>query len=288
MGKDLKELSKWITLVENEPEKYREYIRSLEKKDVPVIGITGPAGSGKSTLLNAMISHLRREDKKVGVVAVDPSSPFTGGAFLGDRIRMKKHFTDDGVFIRSMGSRGALGGLNDAVFDVVELMKGYDFDTIFVETVGAGQTEIEIIYLATTVVLVMSPGGGDEIQMLKAGITEIADIFVVNKADIDGADRLYLSIKAMLEISKKDGWIPPIIKTEAISGKGVAELIGSIYEHERYLKESGEMNQRKKRSVKKHAEHILKNKLLKILERTECDNVDALIEEVTKKFCKEV
>ena len=238
MEKDIKTLSKLITQVENDPLSARKIIKDLDKKEAIVIGVTGPAGAGKSTLVNVMIKEYRKLGYKVGVIAVDPSSPFSGGAFLGDRIRMKQHFTDEGVFIRSMASRGALGGLNDSIFDVIELMKGFDFDVIIVETVGAGQTEIDIVFVAQTVLLVLAPGGGDEIQMLKAGIVEIADVFVINKSDMTGADALELSIRAMLEISERKGWRPPIVRTVATDGTGVKELIEKIQEHEEYLVES--------------------------------------------------
>jgi len=286
MEKDMKTLSKLITRLENDPLSARRIIEDLDKKKAMVIGITGPGGAGKSTLVNAMIKEYRKSGRKVGVIAVDPSSPFSGGAFLGDRIRMKQHFTDEGVFIRSMASRGALGGLNDSIFDVVELMRGFDFDVIIVETVGAGQTEIDIAYVAQTVLLVLSPGGGDEIQMLKAGIVEIADIFVINKSDMSGADSIELSIRAMLEISDRTGWIPPIVRTIATEGKGVKELIDEIQKHERYLIESGEIQKREKRRIKKHAEHILRNRINKILDESEGESVEKLLDETLRKICE--
>ncbi|MCD6450635.1 MAG: methylmalonyl Co-A mutase-associated GTPase MeaB [Thermotogaceae bacterium] len=287
MEKDMKTLSRLITQMENDPLSARKITKGLDKKEATVIGITGPAGAGKSTLVNTMIKEYRKSGYKVGVIAVDPSSPFSGGAFLGDRIRMKQHFTDENVFIRSMASRGALGGLNDSIFDVVELMKGFDFDVIIVETVGAGQTEIDIVYVAQTVLLVLSPGGGDEIQMLKAGLVEIADVFVINKSDMPGADTLELSIRAMLEISERKDWIPPIVRTVATEGTGIRELVDKIQEHERYLVESGKIRERQKRRVKKHAEHILRNRIRKVLNESEGDSVDELLNMTMRTICKD-
>jgi len=288
MEKDMKTLSKLITQVENDPLFARRIIKDLDKKDAMVIGVTGPAGAGKSTLVNVMIKEYRKLDYKVGVIAVDPSSPFSGGAFLGDRIRMKQHFTDEGVFIRSMASRGALGGLNDSIFDVIELMKGFDFDVIIVETVGAGQTEIDIVYVAQTVLLVLAPGGGDEIQMLKAGIVEIADVFVINKSDMAGADALELSVRAMLEISERKGWRPPIVRTIATDGTGIKELIEKIQEHKKYLIESGEMKKREERNIKKHAEHILRNRISKILNESNGGTVEDLLNKTLRKICDDL
>ncbi len=283
---DFKELSKLITEIENDPMKAREILKGRDLKDSIVVGITGNPGVGKSTLVDRLIESYRKDDLTVGVIAVDPSSPFSGGSFLGDRIRMKRHFTDDKVFIRSMASRGSLGGLNDAIFDVVNLMRAFKFDVIIVETVGAGQSEVEIAYVAHTVLLVLSPGGGDEIQLLKAGIVEIADIFVINKADQPGADALEMSIKAMLDISEIDGWKPPIVRTVATTGEGVDDLKKAIGDHRDYLIESGEMKKRMRRSLKKHAEHVITRKVKEILEKVEGEDVKDLIEKVVKEICR--
>ena len=280
-----RELSKLITLIETDPMLGREKLKDENKKDSMVIGITGSPGAGKSTLVDKLIEYFRSNGKIVGVIAVDPSSPFSGGAFLGDRIRMKRHFTDDGVFIRSMASRGSLGGVNDSVFDVVEAYRAYGFDVVLIETVGAGQTEVEIAYVAQTVVLVLSPGSGDEVQMLKAGIMEIADVFVVNKSDQIGADALVLSIRAMLEISERKGWIPPIVQTVATMGRGIRDLAKAIEDHHNYLLESGEIEKRRIRSEKKHAEHIMMNKIRELIERSNGKDLERIMKDIKRGLC---
>lgn len=282
-------LAKAITLIENEPELVfeleREYQDRLRTTNSHIVGFTGSPGAGKSTLTDAYVSRLRKDNKKVGIIAVDPSSPFTGGALLGDRIRMKRHFTDDGVFIRSMGSRGNVGGLNDSIFGVVTLFKLYGFDYIIIETVGAGQSEIDIVYVADTVVLVLSPGGGDEIQLMKAGIMEIADIFVINKSDMEGADLLKINLETTLSFSDVQ---KPIVMCVATSGKGVEELYSEIEKHKVYLNDSGEIRKREERRKKKHAETILSKRVQKILSDgvPENINVSEMVEYVLSKFCK--
>lgn len=196
-----------------------------------VIGVTGPPGAGKSTLVGALITEFRRAGQSVAVVAVDPSSPFGGGAILGDRIRMANHSLDDGVFVRSVASRGHLGGLSRTTARVVDLLDGFGFDTVIVETVGSGQAEIDIMHLAQTVILVTAPGLGDAVQAVKAGILEIADIFVVNKADTGAAPKTELNLQEALGRRAENGWRQPILTTVAIDGTGVAELYESIWEH---------------------------------------------------------
>jgi LAO/AO transport system kinase len=192
----------------------------------------------------------RGEKKTVGIVAVDPSSPFSGGALLGDRIRMQDHFTDDGVFIRSLGSRGSLGGLSRSANNVVRLLDAFGRDIIIVETVGAGQVEVEIVKVAHTVLVVMSPGYGDTIQMLKAGIIEIGDIFVINKSDLEGAHRVVEGLMSVLEFNQeKEGWRPPIIETVAVADKGIAELTNSIAKHLEYLQQTNQLKERESRRI---------------------------------------
>ena len=198
-----------------------------------IIGITGPPGSGKSTLVDKTVEIFRKEGKTVGIVAVDPTSPFTGGAILGDRIRMQRHSIDNGVFIRSLATRGSLGGLSRSTNDIIKVMDAMGKDIIIVETVGVGQDEVDIVNTAHTSVVVLVPGSGDDIQAIKAGILEIGDIFVINKCEREGADRLERELRATLEMGPKreDGWIPLIFKTEALLGKGIFELVYGMYRH---------------------------------------------------------
>ncbi len=205
-----------------------------------IIGITGPPGSGKSTMVDKMLDIFRKEGKTVGIVAVDPTSPFTGGAILGDRIRMQRHATDEGVFIRSLATRGNLGGLSRSTQDIVNVMDAMGKDIIIVETVGVGQDEVEIVNTAHTSIVVLVPGMGDDIQAIKAGIIEIGDIFVVNKCEREGAEKAERDLRMVLEMGRKreDGWEPPIFKTEAILGKGIFELVYGIYRHKQALEQS--------------------------------------------------
>jgi len=201
-----------------------------------VIGVTGPTGCGKSTLIYRLTSELRKKGKTVGVVAIDPTSPFSGGALLGDRIRMQNLSTDEGVYIRSMATRGTLGGLAKATADAVRVLDASGKDIVFVETSGAGQSEVDVIKVAHTILVVMAPGLGDDIQASKAGMMEIGDIFIVNKADRDNADRAVEEIQAMIELGAQEGrWRPPVVKTTASSGRGVENVIEKIDEHEQYL-----------------------------------------------------
>jgi LAO/AO transport system kinase len=217
-----------------------------------IVGLTGAPGVGKSTLIDALIAALRKKNMTVGVVAVDPTSPFTGGAILGDRVRMQKHSTDKGVFIRSIASRGWRGGLAKAARSFVNVMDAMGKDIIIVETVGSGQSEIDITKISDTSVLVLSPGSGDEMQMMKAGILEAADIFVVNKADKGGADTVILGIELMLGMKTyhSSEWKPSIIVTEAISGKGADELAEAVFRHKEFLMSSGEIEQRRTERAK--------------------------------------
>ena len=217
-----------------------------------ILGLTGAPGVGKSTLVDALISTLRKRSMTVGVIAVDPTSPFTGGAILGDRVRMQQHSTDKDVFIRSMATRGWRGGLAKATISMIHIMDAMGKDIILVETVGSGQSEIDITKIADTSILILSPGSGDEMQLMKAGILEAADIFVVNKADKDGADSVALGIELMLGMRTyhKNEWEPSIVLTEAISGKGTDELTEKILKHKGFLISSGELEKRRKERAK--------------------------------------
>lgn len=209
-----------------------------------IVGITGPPGAGKSTLTDQITAAFRKSGKRVGIVAVDPTSPFTGGAILGDRIRMNRHADDEGVFIRSLATRGALGGVSRSTGEVVNIMDAMGMDIVIIETVGVGQDEIDIVRMAHTTVVVMVPGLGDDIQAIKAGILEIADVFVVNKADREGADRTSRELSMMLEMGNRhEGeWLPKVMKTEASRGVGIDELVAEFGEHRRWLFESGTIN----------------------------------------------
>ncbi len=224
---DFKSLARTISLVENEADGYDELLQNLEMNTIPVVGLTGPPGAGKSTLLNAVIGVLLAEGKRIGLVLIDPSSPFNLGALLGDRLRMSAHFNNPNLFIRSVASRGSLGGLSDKILEVVEVMKSYAFDYIFIETVGVGQSEVEIAGLADTTVVVLVPESGDSVQAMKAGLMEIADLFVINKADRADADALVNSLETQMHLSGKE--LIPVIKTVAVEAKGVTELIEKIY-----------------------------------------------------------
>ncbi len=204
-----------------------------------VVGFTGAPGTGKSTLVDAVVALLRKRDRSVAVLATDPNSPFTGGAILGDRIRMQRHALDPKVFIRSMGARGHLGGLSLATREAIRLMGAFGFDPVILETVGVGQSELEVAAVADTTVVVLTPNLGDGVQMIKAGILEIADIFVVNKADLEGHERVELELRGMLNLSPKASWRPPIIRTSAVRQEGIAELWAAIEKHRSHLESTG-------------------------------------------------
>jgi LAO/AO transport system kinase len=222
-----------------------------------IIGITGPPGAGKSTLVQRLAQAYRKDGRTVGIVAVDPSSPFTGGAILADRIRMAEIYTDPGVFIRSMATRGALGGLARATSDAVDVLDAAGFEVILIETVGVGQDEVDIVRAADTVAVVLMPGLGDDIQAIKAGILEIADVFIVNKADRDGADRTAAELAMMLDLSAPKGWRPPIVRTVAPSNTGVEEVIAALESHGEYLAGSGEARERRQRRVRARLRALL-------------------------------
>ena len=233
-------LAKAITIVENDRPGKRELLKQIYPKtgNAYLLGITGPPGAGKSTLTDKVIAKLRKQGKTIGVIAVDPSSPFSGGAILGDRIRMQQHALDDDVFIRSMATRSHLGGLAKNTVDVIHLLDAAGKDVIIVETVGVGQDEVDIVRIAQTTVVVMVPGMGDSVQISKAGVMEIADVFAVNKADRDGADKLFSELRAMLDMIK--GNIKPeIFRTVAVDDVGIEELVQGIFAHGKRVESSG-------------------------------------------------
>ncbi|HEX7681824.1 MAG TPA: methylmalonyl Co-A mutase-associated GTPase MeaB [Thermoanaerobaculia bacterium] len=248
-----------------------------------IIGITGSPGAGKSTLVASLAKYYRVQDKKVGIIAVDPTSPFTGGAILGDRIRMADLYTDRGVFIRSMATRGFLGGLAKATNDVVDLLDAAGFDIVLVETVGVGQDEVDITGVAQVTVVVLVPGMGDDVQAIKAGIMEIGDIFVVNKADRPGADRTVTEVTMMMSLVEEHGdWIPPIVKTVASTNQGTEDLDAAIVKHLEHIQTSGELDRRNRERVRIRIETMLKEKFISRLLAATPD-FNAILDDVLHK-----
>ena len=231
-----------------------------------VIGITGAAGSGKSTLVNALARELRARERTVGIVAVDPSSSITGGAILGDRIRMQEHTLDPGIFVRSMSTRGSLGGLSRATIDAVTVLDASGRDVVIIETVGVGQDEVDVVQAAHTVAVVSVPGMGDDIQAIKAGLLEVADLHVVNKADRPDTDRTVAELRGMLSLTQSGAWDPPILETVASDGTGVAELADALDHHREWLETSGELERRERRSAAARVAAVAQDLLLEELE----------------------
>ena len=256
-----------ITLVENEDRQKTELLQAIypHTGKAYVVGITGAPGAGKSSLVDRLLQEIRAEGLSVGIIAVDPTSPFSGGAILGDRIRMQDHALDQEVFIRSMGTRGSLGGLSRSTREAIQVLDAFGKDLILVETVGVGQSEVDIVRTADTTIVLLTPAGGDSVQTLKAGIMEIADLFVINKADLPGMERTVAEINMMLDMKNSASWRPAVIPTVSIRGEGIEELWTALKEHRRYLETSGQLAevrlQRVRIELTEQVEYLVKNRI---------------------------
>ena len=284
---DKRALARGISLVEDDDPEGWELVKAIYPKTgrAAVVGFTGPPGAGKSTLIGSLIRLRRKQDRQVAVLSIDPSSPFRGGALLGDRIRLSEHFLDPGVFIRSMATRGALGGLAEAALQTALLMDAAGKDDVFLETVGVGQAEVDVIDHADSVVLVLIPGSGDSIQALKAGVMEIPDVIVVNKADHPLTDTMVREIRGVLSLAPHEGWRVPIVKTEAARGEGVAELEEKLAEHRAHVEAEGTLSERRRRNLENEVLGIAAMRLRHTLQATLRDDphVQALLDEVVAR-----
>jgi LAO/AO transport system kinase len=284
---DKRALARAITLVESDDPAGWELVREVypHTGKASIVGLTGAPGAGKSTLIGALTKLRREQEHEVAVLSIDPSSPFTQGALLGDRIRLTDHFLDPGVFIRSMANRGALGGLSEAALQAALLMDAAGKDDVLLETVGVGQAEVDIIDHADTIVLVLMPGSGDSIQALKAGVMEIPDIIVVNKADHPLTDTMVREIRGVLSLAPQRGWRVPIVKTQAHKGEGVAELVEKLDEHRKFIEDEGTLSERRKRNLRSEVVAICTFRLRRRLEQQlDADSHFAeLLEEVVSR-----
>ncbi len=285
---DPRSIARLITLAENNDSEAAKAMKAIHPNtgDAHVIGITGVMGSGKSTLICELTREYRKKGLKVGIIGIDPTSPFSGGALLGDRVRMMELATDDGVFIRSMGTRGMLGGLTSAVYDVVEILDASGKDVVLVETVGVGQAEVDVIKIADSTIVVLVPGLGDSIQTIKAGIMEIADIYVVNKADRSGVEQTVAELEALIDISctGKDREIT-VLTTVAKENKGIVELVKEIENHKNYLKKTKMFDAQRRKRYEAELVEIIRKRLMNFIfdESTFKGKVESLIDQISKK-----
>ena len=286
---DRRALARMVTLIENEIAQTHHYLAELHRHagHAHIVGVTGAPGAGKSTLVTHLVRELRRRERKIGVIAVDPTSPFSGGAILGDRIRMMELSGDPNVFIRSMASRGSLGGLAASTRDVVRALDAAGYDPIIIETVGTGQAEVEVMRAAQTVLVVVAPGMGDDIQAIKAGILEIADVFVVSKADKPGADQTVAELAMVLSLDparKKAAWRIPVLKTAAIKDQGIAQVVDAMQRHYEYLLESGLLASRAQRQVDSELQALVVHAVVKALKAQVSEQEwQQLVEEIRTK-----
>jgi LAO/AO transport system kinase len=284
---DRRALARAISLVENGDPLAYDLVRDIypETGRTYAVGITGPPGVGKSTLISTLIGHIREQGRTIGVISVDPSSPFTQGALLGDRIRLSDHFLDPGVFIRSMGTRGHLGGLAETTLQAVLVLDAAGKELVFIETVGAGQSEVEVIGIADTVVLVLMPGSGDSVQALKAGIMEIPDVIAINKMDHPAAKTMLNEVRSILSLDKERSWQPPIVLTEATTGQNVPELWEKIEAHRAYLESEGQLEERRRKNLAGEVFAIASGRAKAHLERAVVDDPELrrLLDEVQRR-----